>query len=284
MSLREGLTGPEAGNSDSLPELRNTRRRPARMLSCPPAWCLASHVCRMAVSCTYARAHIDPPPFPLLHTQRERGAIAPQRWSVAHAGVCTPATHPVKAARVHPQHTRSTAPCPSPPPSAIMMKSLCGGGGPAAMQWPSSGRNGAGGMRPSLSVLGRARVRCVAVEAKLKYKANIVQNHSSKSDWASVDLNRLYTDKAYTPARSYGPLQLKEVPGGCGCIDGACLSSRAMAAEPMGVHACMHAGCAARACHACACMQAPVPCAARAGGCALHAARAAAACCCCRPC
>ncbi|GFR45950.1 hypothetical protein Agub_g7416 [Astrephomene gubernaculifera] len=49
--------------------------------------------------------------------------------------------------------------------------------------------------------------------AKLKYKTNIAQNHTKKSNFVSIDYDRLYSQPSYKPGRQYGPLKLVQLPG-----------------------------------------------------------------------
>ena len=53
----------------------------------------------------------------------------------------------------------------------------------------------------------------MAVEAKLKYKGNIAQNHKRHSGWANVDMDKLWGDASYAPGRTYGPVQLAQIAG-----------------------------------------------------------------------
>ncbi|GLC45330.1 hypothetical protein PLESTB_000310500 [Pleodorina starrii] len=74
---------------------------------------------------------------------------------------------------------------------------------------------------PAGGVFGRAETghrrpsRSPALQAfaKLKYKANIAQNHSRKSAWTNIDYDRLYTQPSYNPGRQLGSVKLQPIPG-----------------------------------------------------------------------
>lgn len=51
------------------------------------------------------------------------------------------------------------------------------------------------------------------MEATIKYKGNIAQNHRRNSGWADVDVDKLWGDASYVPQRTYGPVQLAQIAG-----------------------------------------------------------------------